>query len=282
MKRHGFFLAAALAFLAPTLSLAQTDLRRIPVITQVQGAVFFRTSVTLGNDNSTKSIAITLLFSYRSPVDGSFQTKGIALTAPLGPHHAVFFEDIVQTFKDSGVLPAGDAAAALFGTLMVKTTGADTDDDVSVVARTYSPATGGGTNGIAYQGRIPDESGSNKIHAVIRNGSFGHDGTTRANIGFINEGTAPVDVQVIYFNADTGTLIKSFKVSDIVHHPLSPEEVFQTNNVFADATVAASGANKIVVEAIPLTSGGNISGYVAQLDGTTNDGSFFVFSEYGH
>ena len=90
---------------------------------------------------------------------------------------------------------AGMPASRLFGTLMVEETGADKDDDISVVART----------------------------ATLRDGSFGHDGTTRANIGFINESGAPVDIQVTSFDGDTGAMLKAFRVSDIVHHSLRGE-----------------------------------------------------------
>jgi len=279
MKRPVPFLLAAATFLFPFIASAQTYFRRVPVVTQVQGAAFFRTSITIGNDHRTAPASVTLLLSYRSPVDGTFQTKGLAVSAPLAPHQSVFIEDVIQEFKNAGVIRSQDATVGLFGTLLVKYDGLQSDDDGDVVARTYSAAPGGGTNGIAYAGRVTDETGASRIHATLRNGTFGNDGNTRANIGFVNEGAVAADVQVVYYDALTGATLKGFKLSDVAHHLLEPGEVFQISNVFADSSVPA-GTKQILVDASTLTSGNLVSGYAVQLDATTNDGSFFLMTEY--
>lgn len=137
---------ATLLLLGPAVASADVFLR-IPIVTQVEGVVFYRTSVTLGNATSGNSPNIILKLTYRSPVDGTVQN--VTLNAGvLGPYRTLFFEDIIQHFKDSGVIRALDASAGLFGTLLVTFDANDQEiNECLAEARTYSPDTGGGTNG---------------------------------------------------------------------------------------------------------------------------------------
>ena len=68
----------------------------VPVVTQIQGVTFYRTSITLSNGNPTVTTPVEMLFSYRSPVDGTFQTTTLALSPALGPNQVRFFDDIVD------------------------------------------------------------------------------------------------------------------------------------------------------------------------------------------
>src|SRR5262245_9303252 len=159
---------------------------RVPVVTQVQGVTFFRTSLTIANGSGNRPSGIQLRFSYRSP-DGSFQTANLNV-GTLGAHRTLFFEDIVQHLKTSGAIRPQDAGAPLFGTLLVTFDAAGfVTEDAIAEARTYSAA-GGGTNGIAYIGRENTTAGAHTVKGALRNGAFGADGTTRANLGFVNEG----------------------------------------------------------------------------------------------
>ena len=252
--------------------------QRIPVVTQVQGVVFYRTFLMIGVASGSPSIVPTLTLTYRSPVDGSLQAPSLTLASPIAGGSAQTFEDVIQSFKDAGKIRAADLAAGIFGTLEVTADNLSLPSELSVVARTYSPATGGGTNGIAYIGRDSGTSGSmSRVSAFVRNGTFGQDGTTRANVGLVNEGTAAADVHLTYLDAGSGVKIREFDLSTAIGHDLAPGEVVQLNNIFAGPGVPA-GTRLIGVLAAPLTPV-RISGYAVQLDSVTNDGSFFLMTE---
>ncbi len=255
--------------LGPMAALADVDLR-IPVVTQVQGAVFYRTSLMIGNGSSSRQPLIELRLVYRSSVDHTMQSATLQ-EGMLAPHRVLTFEDIIQHFKDSGVIRSVDRTAAIFGTLTVSfnANGQLLEDSIAE-ARTYSPANGGGTNGIAYVGRNIVTAGSERIKAAVRNGPLGADGTTRANLGFVNEG-ARTDVDVIYYDGSTGVQLKAFTIPD-----LAAGEVVQFNNVFSGLP---AGTTKLIVFASAQAAGGRISGYGVQLDSVTNDGSFFLMFE---
>lgn len=246
---------------------------RIPVVTQIQGAVFYRTSVTIGNGTGGNSVTIILRLTYRSPVDASMQNATLNV-GQLLPYRVLVFEDIIQHFRQSGVLRAQDANVAIFGTLLVTFDANDQSVNESIAeARTYSAASGGGTNGIAYIGRDALTAGSEIIKTAVRNGTFGTDGTTRANIGFVNEGTAITDIDVTYRDGSTGAVLRQFVLDNV-----AVGEVVQLNNIFANAAIPA-GTRTIIVRGQALASTGRISGYAVQLDTTTNDGSFFLMGE---
>ena len=270
--------AAAIGALFLPALLAAAISQRIPVVTQVQGVVFYKTFLTVGVASGSPAVTPTLALTYRSPVDGSVQTPVLTLGETITGGTSRNFEDVIQSFKDAGSIRSQDVGAELFGTLTVSAGSLTVPSALSVVARTFSPATGGGTNGIAYVGRETGSSGSSqKLIAFVRNGTFGSDGTTRANIGLVNEGSAPTDVRITYIDAASGAQIKQFNLSSAAGHTLSPGEVYQLNNIFGSAGVPAS-TRLISVEATPL-SPVVISGYAVQLDSVTNDGSFFLMTE---
>jgi hypothetical protein len=266
------WILVALLLLGPS-SLGADIVLRIPVVTQVTGAVLYRTSLTLGNGGTGgASASVALRLIYRSPVDGTMQQANVN-PGPLAANRILVYEDIIQFFKQSGAIRATDANAALFGTLRVTF---DADNwplvDSIAEARTYSAASGGGTNGIAYIGRDVETAGSEVIKAAIRNGSFGPDGTTRANIGFVNESTSETDISVTFRDGSTGSTLRQFTLEDV-----APGEVRQLNNVFVHNEIPA-GTRTILVRA-SASNDGRISGYAVQLDSITQDGSFFLFAE---
>ncbi len=263
-------LLVSLLLLGPAAAQADIDLR-IPVGTQVQGVVFYRTSIMLGNGSGSRQPLIEMRLVYRSTVDGTIQSATLQ-EGTLPPHRVLTFEDIIQHFKDSGVIRAADQSAAIFGTITVSfdATGQLLEDSIAE-ARTYSPGSGGGTNGIAYVGRNIVTAGSERLKAAVRNGPLGADGTTRANIGLVNEGTTLTDVDVVYYDGATGAEVKQFTVSD-----LAVGEVRQFNNVFAGLP---AGTTTLIIRATALAAGARISGYGVQLDSVTNDGSFFLMVE---
>jgi hypothetical protein len=256
-------------------------IRSIPVVTQVQGATLFRTSVTISNADDTLTTPVHLLFSYRSPTDGTFQTVTVNVPPPLGPRRVEFFPDMIQALKDAGAIRPADANAALFGTLLV-TFDAFSDfnkEHTAAVARTYSSGPTGGTLGIAYAGRCFCQTGSQgRVQGAGRSGAFASDGNTRANLGIVNEGSGPTDVTVTYFDGVTGSQLKQFFISSVAGHPLEENEVFQLNNIFSDPAIPAT-VLALVIRVEGVASGPYVSAYVVQLDNTTQDGSFFFLEE---
>jgi hypothetical protein len=278
MKRlpHLFSFCLAGLILAPDASHAQFI--TVPIVTQVQGVTFYRTSITLANGSSSLSSNVELVFIYRSPTDGALRQAIASLGSPIGPRRSLFFEDIVQFFKNAGVIRSQDLSAALFGTLIVLFSDVSATD-ASVVARTYSPAAGGGTNGIAYVGRDFVTVGTNeRLSAIVRNGSFGTDGSTRANVGFVNESDVTTDIEILYYDGDSGALLKQFNLSAVTGRMLASGEVTQLNNVFSDPAIPAA-TRSMIVEARVTEDSALASGYAVQLDNTTNDGAFFLMVE---
>ncbi len=259
-----------LLLLSPVTALADISVR-VPVVTQVQGVVLFHTSLTVGNGAGGRTPEISYRLAYRSLADGTFHNITLDGGSIL-PHRTVFFEDIIQHFKDSGVIRSQDRNIGIFGTLTVTFVDvAQQLEDSIVEARTYSSASGGGTNGIAYIGRDIRTAGSETIKGAMRNGSFGADGTTRANIGIVNEGGTATDVELSYFDGTTGT-----QINELTLMGLLPGEVVQLNNIFANLP---PGTRSLIVRAQAQSTNGRISGYGVQIDSVTQDGSFFLFVE---
>ena len=283
MGKRAALVAAFLVVLVASVPVLGEEIRSVAVVTQVQGAVFYRTSITLFNGNASVTTPVEMLFSYRSPADGTFQTTTFDVSPNLGPRTVRFFDDIIQAFKNAGRIRAADATRNLFGTLLVTFPSLDLRAEAGVVARTYSPANGGGTNAIAYEGRCFCETGATgRVLTAGRSGTFGADGSTRANLGIVNEGFGPSDVRITYYNGDTGAQLKQFLVGDVIGHVLEENEVYQFNNIFSDSAIPAN-VHTLVIRVEPEFPGGSnyVSAYMVQLDNTTNDGAFFFGFEEG-
>jgi hypothetical protein len=257
------------------------ETRSIAIVTQVQGAVFYRTSITLSNGNPSITTPVVMRLFYRSPADGTFQHPELTLSPALGPRRVRFFDDIIQEFKNAGAIRAQDADRDLFGTLLVDFEALDVRAETAAVARTYSPDPGGGTLGIAYPGRCFCETGSRfRVLGAARGGVFGNDGSTRANLGIVNEGFGVTDVRATYYDGETGVQLKQFFLSAVAGHDLEENEVYQLNNIFNDSAIPPT-VHTLVVQVEATVADVYVSAYVVQLDNTTNDGSFFFLEEEG-
>jgi len=249
----------------------------VPIATQVQGVAFYRTSLAISNTGPRSLLAITLI--YRSPVDNTMQHPVYVLSA-LETSAAFATDDIVEFMKNNSDMRAIDKTSPLFGSLFIELTAVIDPTDVSIVARTYSPGPGGnGTLGIAYLGRPINATNRafSRLSTTVRNGAFGNDGTTRANIGVINYSNYAIDLKVEYKDTTTGVTLKSFNLSSAVGHLLESREVVQLGNIFGDPAMA--GASRVLVIITPIAPSQSFSGYAVQLDNTTNDGSFFLLTE---
>ncbi len=217
-------LAVSLLLLTAGATAVAEEVRSVAVVTQVQGAVFYRTSITLSNGNPTVTTPVEMLFSYRSPADGTFQTTTLALDPGPGPAPGALLRRHHPGVQERGAHPGRRREPGLFGTLLVTFGALDIRAEAGVVARTYSPGPTGGTLGIAYEGRCFCETGSRfRVLTAGRDGDFGSDGSTRANLGIVNEGFGPTDVRITYYDGATGAQLKQFFLSDR-HQPRSGGE----------------------------------------------------------
>ena len=269
--------AIAAVLFSFTVSAAADVFYEVPVVTQVQGVAFYRTSLAVSNVGPRSVMGLN--FVYRSPVDNTMQSSH--RQDSVETFGAFATDDIVEFMKSTNsTMRAVDKTVPLFGTLQIEMVSIVDSTDVTIVARTYSPGAGGsGTVGIAYVGR-PQTAGSlafTRMTTTVRNGAFGNDGNTRANIGIINFGNAPIDLKVEYVDAATGLNLKTFTVSSAAGHVLGSYEVVQFGNIFGDPALTA--VSRVIVIVTPIPPAQTFSGYAVQLDNTTNDGSFFLMTE---
>jgi hypothetical protein len=283
MRLSTAFFPAALLSLSVVATTEAAVTRNVPVVTQIQGVTFYRTSIMLTNGNETLTTGAVMKFSYRSPVDRSFQVTSVTLSPALGPKHVIFFEDIIQAFKDAGAIRSVDRNSGLFGTLLVTYDTLTIKAEAGVVARTYSAAPGGGTLGFAYEGRCFCEVGT-RFRALGggRDGVFGNDGSTRANLGIVNQGDVngegSTDVRITYYDGSNGNQLKQFFLASVIGHDLEANEVVQLNNIFHDAAIPST-TTTLMIKVEAQKANWYVSTYVVQLDNTTQDGSFFYLFE---
>jgi hypothetical protein len=273
MNRLTRLLLPLLAILAIVPSLLRADaFYLVPIATQVQGAAQYRTSVIVTNNSEFTSTGVSYTLRYRSPVDGSFQISGTVLSnTSLEAHRSRYTDDVIQMFRDARQIRDADANSQIFGTLEVVIFGADPVYG-DVIARTYSP-TQCGFVGTAYKGSFT--TGATTLTTSIRRDTLNMN--TRVNLGFISRTTsgALADVGITFYDGATGLPIGSYTLSSRIGHSLVNKEVAQLTDVFADPILAGYENRAIVVRA---TSLGPIEGYAITLDGSSNDGSFYLMT----
>jgi hypothetical protein len=155
--------------------------------------------------------------------------------------------------------------------------------EAGAVARIYSAAPGGGTLGFAFEGRCFCAVGTtDRALGGGRDGAFGNDGSTRANLGIVNQGDASgsgsTDARITYFDGANGNQLKQFFLSSVIGRELAANEVYQLNNIFTDAAIPPT-TTTLVIKVEAQKANWFISAYIVQLDNTTQDGSFFYLFE---
>jgi hypothetical protein len=73
MKTPRIAAAASVLLFLPAL-VASAVSQRIPVVTQVQGVVFYRTFLMIGVASGSPTVTPRMILTFRSPVDGTVQT----------------------------------------------------------------------------------------------------------------------------------------------------------------------------------------------------------------
>ena len=84
-------------------------------------------------------------------------------------------------------------------------------------------------------------------------------------------------MRITYFDGRPGVQLQEFLVSSKAGHLLEEDEVYQLNNIFGDSAIPADVHTRDQVEARAAHK--LFSGYIVQLDNTTQDGSFFLLFE---
>jgi len=256
----------------------------VGVVTRVQGTAFFRTSIDISNNLTNQSILATFQYTYVSN-NQVFHTAPQTLTLiSLSNFHQ---DDIVAYLGTLGLLQPG-ADQSSFGSFLVTFDNLPSKNgwEGTVTARTYSPASGTGTNGIAYPGTLFFESANQTLVGTI------HDtrpaptfaGALRTNLGVRNTDlnglgdTNPVTVQVTFWDVTEGSATNGQKVGqDQIISGLVPGEVHQINDVFVTAGIPNTVTSCIVfVDVIAPTAGfPTVEGYINILDDNTKDGSYY-------
>ena len=85
-------------------------------------------------------------------------------------------------------------------------------------------------------------------------------------------------MRITYFDGATGTQLKQFFLSDLIHHDLEANEVAQINNIFNDSAIPST-TTTLMIKVEAQQADFYVTGYIVQLDNTTQDGSFFYLFE---
>jgi hypothetical protein len=209
--------AAVLAFVFASGARADVT-RNVPVVTQIQGATFYRTSITLTNGNETLTVPVVMDFSYRSPADGTFQIATLTLSTALG-RSAWPSSTTSSRVQNAGRIRAADTSQALRNAMGVRRLGhqagrrrgADLQRDAG--RRTGSPSMAN-----LLRGRIAIPRSRRRPGRCFRQRR------EHAPAGIVSDGSASgvgaTDVRITYFDRSTGTQLKQFFLSDLIH-PIS-------------------------------------------------------------
>jgi hypothetical protein len=258
----------------------------LPVVTKIQGATKYYTSIDITNNTS---VATDVSFEY-APYDGSAPVDGVFQDQLLGLD-SFHFDDFVQYLVDQGLLDStrGDNT---FGTLLVTFDTGSVGNEFSVTARVYNYVSAGQlpSYGLSYRGeplRIP---GATTLTALIRDTTLpsATGPVVVTNLGIENQGLTDngdvppgnITVTLKFYDPRTGQ-----QVGSEPQLTLFPGQVIQLNDVFGRNSgnpydLPADATDLIVFAEGPTgPDAPHIQGYVVLKDTYTNDGSFYFMQE---
>jgi hypothetical protein len=242
----------------------------LPVVGHVRAATTtFSTSLDISN-NTAQSTDVEFFFT---PADGSAPHGGVL--ANLSGFDNLHFDDFLQALVSAGVMTSNQADNS-FGTLLLTFTNPSfrSGTEATAVARILSPASPGGTYGLAYRARPIETNGPHSLSSVIRNGNGIVSNIGIENLGVDDRGNAltnGVTVRLSFFDPATGTIAGPQPT-----FTLAPGQVIQLNDVFRQFALPQSALLAFVDE---VSGSGQIRGYVVLKDTMTNDGSFVFMQE---
>jgi hypothetical protein len=239
------FQAAALALLlAPPLL---SDTLTLPAVTSLppgSAASPFFSDVRVFNTSYTSPVTVTAV--YRCFL-GTCPASAPQINFTLSPRESRAFDDMIQSAFSA---PSSAGAVEL----------TSTGDLIRVTSRLYSPAAGGGTNGMFVPGVKNSEAHSVSVLTGLANGLF------RTNIGVYNRGDSGVNAAIKLYNGTTllGT-------QNVTLGPRSGTQVNQIFDALGQAAVTTTNAFAVVAAGNPSDA---LFTYAAVIDNATSDSSF--------
>ena len=233
---------ALVLLLAPSLL---ADTVTLPAVTSLpvgSAASPFFSDVRVFNTSYTGSVSVTAV--YRCFL-GTCPGVGPSASFVLGPRESRAFDDmILSTFNAPSTAGAVEFTSA--------------GDSVRVTSRLYSPAAGGGTNGMFIPGMKVTQAYAVSVLTGLSNGLF------RTNIGVYNGSDVGVTATIRLFNG--AAQLGSQAVT------LGPRSGTQINRIF-DA-VGQAGLVTTNAHAVVESSSAPLFTYGAVIDNATADSSF--------
>ena len=237
--------AAALALLlAPPLL---SDTLTLPAVTSLpvgSAASPFFSDVRVFNTSYTAPVTVNAV--YRCFL-GTCPATAPQINFTLSPRESRAFDDMISSAFNAPI-SAGAVELTASGDL------------IRVTSRLYSPAAGGGTNGMFVPGLKNTDSHAVTVLPGLSNGLF------RTNIGIYNRQDSGVNVTIKLYNGTTllGT------------HPLTlgPRSGTQVNRIFDVVGQAALTTTNAFAVVAADNSNAELFTYAAVIDNATADSSF--------
>jgi hypothetical protein len=226
---------------------ARADTLTVPAVTSLpvgSAASPFFSDVRVFNTSYTAPVGVTAV--YRCFL-GACPAAPPQITFTLGPRESRPFDDMIQSAFN---------APSTAGGVEFTSSG----DSIRVTSRLFSPAAGGGTNGMFVPGLKASEAHATSVLTGLANGAF------RTNIGFFNANDVGVSATIRLFQG--GALLGSQTVTVGPHAGTQINRIF---DVFGQGAVLTTNAFAVVESgnaAAPLFA------YAAVIDNVTADSSF--------
>jgi hypothetical protein len=239
------FAAAALALLlAPPLF---SDTLTLPAVTSLppgSAASPFFSDVRVFNTSYTAPVTVTAI--YRCFL-GTCPASAPQINFTLSPRESRAFDDMISSAFNA---PSSAGAVEL----------TSSGDLVRVTSRLYSPAVGGGTNGMFVPGLKNSEAHSVSVLPGLANGLF------RTNIGVYNREDSGVNVTIKLFNGTT--LLGTQSVILGTHSGTQINRIF---DAVGQSAMTTTNAFAVVTADNPTA---DLFTYAAVIDNATADSSF--------
>ena len=219
----------------------------VPAVTSLPvgaAASPFFSDVRVFNTSYTASVGVTAV--YRCFLGGC-PASPPQVTFTLAPRESRAFDDMIQSAFNAPSTAGG-----------VEFTSAG--DSIRVTSRLFSPATGGGTNGMFVPGMKASEAHATSVLTGLANGAF------RTNIGFFNANDVGVAATIRLFQG--GALLGAQTVTVGPHSGTQVNRIF---DVFGQAGVVTTNAFAVVDSGNATAP---VFAYAAVIDNVTADSSF--------
>jgi hypothetical protein len=226
---------------------ARADTLTVPAVTSLPvgaAASPFFSDVRVFNTSYTAPVGVTAV--YRCFL-GPCPAAPPQITFTLGPRESRPFDDMIQSAFNAPSTAGG-----------VEFTSAG--DSIRVTSRLFSPATGGGTNGMFVPGMKVSDAHATSVLTGLANGAF------RTNIGFYNGNDAGVAATIRLFQGNA-----LLGAQTVIVGPRSGTQLNRIFDLFGQAAVVTTNAYAVVDSgnaAVPLFA------YAAVIDNVTADSSF--------